>query len=223
MTLYNPVLFRDREEAGQKLGQKLKKLKLKKPVVLAIPSGGVPVGFRVAKILKCPLDLIIARKIQFPWTTEAGFGAAVADGTIYLGPDAQGLSQKLINLQTKKALKEVKHRKREFLSGKKEVKVPGRTVILVDDGLATGSTMFAAIRSIKKKKPTKIIVAVPSASAGAVKLLKKEVKKVITLYTHPKGLPFAVASSYKKWHDLTDEEVKKYLAKAYQNGATLWS
>ena len=81
----------------------------------------------------------------------------------------------------------------------------------MDDGLATGSTMIAAVRTIRKKKPSQIIVATPTASEGAVELLKNEADKVITLYQHPKDLPFAVASSYRKWHDLTDEEVKKYL------------
>lgn len=207
----NPVLFKDRLEGGQKLGQKLKKLDLKKPVVLAIPSGGIPVGVAVARILKCPFDLLIARKIQFPWTTEAGFGAVTSNGTYFLGPAAQKLSAKIVETQTEKAIKEVKHREKEFLRGRKKVAIKGKIVILVDDGLATGSTMLAAIKSVRRKKPTQVMVASPTASAGAVELLKKEANKVITLYQHPKGLPFAVASSYQKWHDLTDEEVGKYL------------
>jgi len=209
--MFNPILFQNRLEAGMKLGQELKKLALKNPVVLAIPSGGVPVGKEVTKILKCPFSLIIVRKIQFPWTTEAGFGAVAADGTFYLGPDAKKLPNKVVEAQTQKAVKEVKHREKEFLKGRKKVNVKGKTTILVDDGLATGSTMIAAVRTIRKKKPSQIIVATPTASEGAVELLKNEADKVITLYQHPKDLPFAVASSYRKWHDLTDEEVKKYL------------
>jgi len=209
--MFNPILFQNRLEAGMKLGQELKKLALKNPVVLAIPSGGVPVGKEVTKILKCPFSLIIVRKIQFPWTTEAGFGAVAADGTFYLGPDAKKLPNKVVEAQTQKAVKEVKHREKEFLKGRKKVNVKGKTTILVDDGLATGSTMIAAVRTIRKKKPSQIIVATPTASEGAVELLKNEADKVITLYQHPKDLPFAVASSYRKWHDLTDEEAKKYL------------
>lgn len=209
--MYNPVLFKNRTEAGQLLGQEMKKLTLKNPVILAIPSGGVPVGVEVAKILKCPLGLIVVRKIQFPWTTEAGFGAIAADGTLYLGLAARGLSQEVIKIQTKKAFSEVEHREKEFKTAGKEIDVSGKTVILVDDGLAAGSTMLAAVRSIRKKNPAKIVVAVPTASGEAVSLLKKEADQVSILYTHPENLPFAVASSYQRWHDLTDEEVKNYL------------
>lgn len=209
--MLNPVLFRDRLEGGQKLAQELKKLHLSSPVVLAIPSGGVPVGLEIAKVLFCPFDLIVVRKIQYPWTTEAGFGAVASDGTLFLGPAARELSQEVIEVQTQKAIEQVKHREREFLEGRKGVDVKGKTAILVDDGLATGSTMFAAIKSVRKKNPAQLMVAVPTASGGAVALLRKAADKLITLYEHPTGLPFAVASSYQKWHDLTDEEVIQYL------------
>ena len=209
--MYNPTIFKDRIEAGQKLGWQLKKLDFESPVVLAVPSGGVPVGIEVAKILKCPFDLVIVRKIQFPWTTEAGFGAVALDGTLYLGPDARQLPPETVKTQTKKALKEVKHRGKEFLRRRKEIDISGKTAILIDDGLAGGSTMLTAVRSIRKKNPAKIVVATPTASGRAVKLLEKEVDYILTLYKHPMHLPFAVASSYRLWHDLTDEEVKKFL------------
>lgn len=209
--MYNPVLFKDRLEGGKKLALKLKELDLENPVVLAVPSGGIPVGIEVAKKLSCPFDLAIVRKIQFPWTTEAGFGAVAEDGTSYLGPGAEELSQEQVKIQIQKTIREVKHRKKEFLKGRKRVDVSGKTVILIDDGLATGSTMVAALRSIKKQNPEKVIVAAPTASGGAIKFLEKEADKIVTLYRHPEGLPFAVASSYEEWHDLTDEEVKKYL------------
>lgn len=211
--MYNPVLFKDRTEAGQKLGWELKKLDFKNPLVLAVPSGGVPVGIEVAKILKCALTLIIVRKIQFPWTTEAGFGAVASDGTLYLGPAARELTQEVIKIQTKKALKEVRRRGKEFLSGREEIDISGKTAILIDDGLATGSTILVAVKLIRKKNPAKIIIAVPTASETAIDLLEKEVDQIITLYKHPACLPFAVASSYRQWHDLTDEEVKNYLSR----------
>lgn len=209
--MLNPVLFKDRLDGGQKLAQELKKLHLKTPVVLAIPSGGVPVGLEIAKALSCPFDLIVVRKIQYPWTTEAGFGAVASDGTLFLGPAARELSQEVIQAQSQKAIEQVKHREKEFLEGRKGIHIEGKTAILVDDGLATGSTMFAAMKSIRKRKPAEVVVATPTASGGAVRLLKKEADKVITLYEHPRGLPFAVASSYQKWHDLTGEEVIEYL------------
>lgn len=210
--MYNPILFKDRAQAGKRLARELKKLKIENLVVLAVPSGGVPVGIEIAKTLKCPFDLVLVRKIQFPWTTEAGFGAVALDGTSYLSQGANELSQEVIKIQTKKALEEVRHRQKKFLKGRKKVIVKGKTVILVDDGLATGSTMFAAIKSVQKEKPKKVIVATPTASGNAIQLINPQVDKLIVLYIHPRHLPFAVASSYEKWHDLTDKEVKKYLS-----------
>jgi len=220
MDNYNPVLFKDRIEAGQKLGWQLKKLNLKNPLILAIPSGGIPVGIEVAKILKCPFDLVIVRKIQFPWTTEAGFGAIAADGTLYLGSAARELPQEVIKTQTKKAAEEAKHREKEFLKRRKKIDISGKTVVLIDDGLAAGSTMLVAVSSIRKRNPAKIIIAVPTASGAAVALLEKEVDQLVALYKHPAGFPFAVASSYQNWHDLTDEEVKNYLKDVFRTGHT---
>lgn len=205
--IYQPAIYQDRAEAGKKLGQKLKKMNFKNAVVLAIPKGGVPVGKEVAQLLSCPFDLMIVRKIQFPWTTEAGFGAVAADGTIYLGPGGRGLDEKTIKDQIQKAVKEVKRREKIFFKRRKSIDLKTKTAILIDDGLAVGSTMLTAVQSVKKKKPKKIIIAVPTASGNAVRLIKLHVDKLISLYVHPENLPFAVASSYKKWHDLTDEEV----------------
>jgi putative phosphoribosyl transferase len=214
MMQYNPTLFKDRIDAGQKLGRQLQELNLQNPVVLAVPAGGVPVAREVATILHAPLDLIIARKIQFPWTTEAGFGAVVADGTVYLGPDADRLPSAVVKAQTGKAQMEVEHRTREFRRGRKPVEVAGKTVILVDDGLASGSTMLAVVQSVRRKAPQQIIVAAPTASGTAVKLLEPQVDRVVALYVHPPNLPFAVASSYVQWHDLSDDEVLAYLEDA---------
>ena len=209
--LYNSTLFLDRTEAGKKLGRRLQELKLEHPVVLAIPAGGVPVGKEVANTLGTPLDLIIARKIQFPWTTEAGFGAVVADGTMHLGPDAERLPRAAVEGQTRKAQREVEQRAQEFLQGRPPVELTGRTAILVDDGLASGSTMLAAVHSVKRRQPKQIVVAAPTASGAAVALLKPQVDQLIALYVHPAHLPFAVASSYQDWYDLSDEEVIAYL------------
>lgn len=215
--MYNPILFKDRIDGGKKLARELKKLDLENPVVLAIPSGGVPVGIEVSKFLDCPFDLIIVRKIKIPWNPEAGFGSVASDGVPFFNPDFLGrpfLSEEQINKLVKETHKEVEHREKEFLAGRKRVDVEGKTVILIDDGLASGYTMLAAIKSIKKKKPDQVIIAAPTASGGAIELLEKEADKVVTLYKHPRHLPFAVASSYKEWHDLTDEEVKRYLQSA---------
>lgn len=208
---YPPTLFRDRTEAGQRLGQELLAMKLTDAVVLAIPAGGVPVAAEVAKKLNAPLDLVIARKIQFPWTTEAGFGAVVSDGTVYLGRHAADLSEEVVQAQTEKAKEQVQQRAQQFRQRTKQLDVAGRTVILVDDGLASGSTMLAAVQSIRNQGPRQVIVAVPTASGSAVSLLKPHVDGLVSLYVHPDHLPFAVASSYENWYDLSDEEVMGYL------------
>jgi putative phosphoribosyl transferase len=208
---YNPTFFKDRIDAGRRLGERLLELKLQDPVVLAVPSGGVPVAREVATTLRAPLDLIIARKIQFPWTTEAGFGAVVADGTVFLGPYAERLPSAVVEAQTRKARREVEQRTQEFLRGRKPVDVAGKAAILVDDGLASGSTMLAVVQAVRKSAPKEIIVAAPTASGTAVELLEAQVDRLVVLYVHPVQLPFAVASSYEKWHDLSDEEVLAYL------------
>lgn len=209
--MLNPVLFKDRLEGGQKLALALKRLHLKNPVVLAVPSGGIPVGLEIAKALACPFDLVVVRKIQYPWTTEAGFGAVASDGTLFLGPAARELPPEVIEAQTQKAIEQVKHREKEFLKGRKRVDIKGKTAILVDDGLATGSTMFAATKSVRKRKPAHVIVAAPTVSGGAIELLERQADQIVALYRHPKDLPFAVASSYEEWHDLTDKEVVQSL------------
>ena len=211
MIHYQPTLFTDRTEAGKQLARQLQELQLENAVVLAIPAGGVPVGREIARSLGAALDLIIARKIQFPWTTEAGFGAVVSDGTVFRGPHSQSLPREVIEAQTRKAQSEVEHRKKEFLGERAETDISGKAVILVDDGLATGSTMLAAVQSVKKRGAKEVIVAVPTASGTAVRLLKPHVDRLISLYVHPEQMSFAVASSYLHWHDLTDQEVKQYL------------
>jgi len=211
---YPPVLFRDRVDAGRKLGQRLADLHLRNPLILAIPSGGVPVGKEIAAILNAPFDVIIVRKIQYPWTTEAGFGAVASDGTSYLGPGAATLSPAVLEAQVRKAQRQVEHRERVFRQGTGPLAVTGKTVVLTDDGLATGSTMLAAVRSVRKRDPDEVVVAVPTTSGGAVELLRAEVGRLVSLYVHPKHLPFAVAASYEHWHDLTEQEVESYLSQS---------
>jgi len=216
---YPPVLFRDRVEAGKKLAQKVRELALENAVILTIPAGGVPVAAQIARALGAPMDLMIARKIQFPWTTEAGFGAVVSDGTVYLGPHSANLPKAVIEAQMEKARREVEHRMKEFRGDRKPIDLLGKDVILVDDGLATGSTMLAAVQSVRKQRPRQVIVAVPTASGSAVKMLKPHVDVLISLYIHPEYLPFAVASAYEHWYDLSDEEVKRYLMEMSQTAS----
>jgi putative phosphoribosyl transferase len=213
---YPTPLFRDRADAGKELAERVQKLALSDVVVLAIPAGGVPVGAELARALGAPLDLMIARKVQFPWSTEAGFGAVVSDGTVYIGPYGATLPRAVVVAQVEKAQRLVQHRLKEFLGDRAPPDVAGKDVILVDDGLASGSTMLAAVQSLRRRNPRKVIVAVPTASGAAVQLLKGHVDELVALYVHPPDLPFAVASSYETWHDLSDDEVKQCLAEMGQ-------
>jgi len=207
------VLYKNRLDAGKKLGERLKCYKGGKVLILAIPRGGVPVGYEVAKFLEAPLDVIVARKLHIPWSPEAGFGALAPDGTIVLNEEMVadlGISEKVIQEVKKEVLVEIRRREKNYREGKSLPVIKNKIVIVVDDGLASGYTMIAAIKFLKKKKPAKIIVAVPTASESAYSEVKKLADETISLYVQ-KGYPYAVASFYEEWSDLTDEEVTGYL------------
>ena len=207
------MLFKNRFDAGEKLAVKLKNYK--KAVLFAIPRGGVEVAYPIAKQLKCPLHVIVARKIATPQSPEAGIGAVTADGTTVLNSgyiEMPGFSKKGVNMMKKEALKEAIRRDKIYGTGK-QVSVKDKTAILVDDGLATGHTMLAAIKSVKKSKPEKIIVAVPIASKNAYEMIKKECDEIVCLHVS-EILAFSVGGFYEEFHQLTDEEVVELLRKA---------
>jgi predicted phosphoribosyltransferase len=180
-----------------------------------VPAGGVPVGYTLAKEIAVPMDVVVVRKIQIPWNTEAGFGAITWDGKIVLN---QALVEQL-NLteeEMKKAIlrtkRNVQERLRMFRGQKSMPDLKDKVVILVDDGLASGFTMLASARSVKERAPKKVIIAVPTASLGAIELLAPEVDEIVCLNIRS-GLSFAVADAYANWYDLTDEEVTNILKK----------
>jgi len=210
-------IFQDRFHAGKLLAEKLRKYAAKENIVLlAIPAGGVPVGYMIAKELEIPMDVIIVRKIQIPWNTEAGFGALTWDGETVLNEiliKHLGLTEKAIEESIRKTRRVLQERIKKFRGDKPMPNLKGKVVMLADDGLASGFTMLAAARSIKKKKSCRTVVAVPTASAGAIELLSNEVDEIVCLNIRS-GPIFAVADAYKKWYDLTDEEAIKILKKA---------
>lgn len=215
------AVFKDRIEAGQKLAKELENYKDKDVIVFAIPNGGVPVGFEIAKKLDCPLDVIIVRKILYPWTTEAGFGAVDPEGGVILEKSIIKqlvLSKKAIDTQIEKAKEQLEEKIKKFrkarLTGKEKTypELTGKTAILVDDGLATGYSMLLSVKFLKKKKAEKIIVTVPTASQNAYEKIKKEADQIICPDVRS-GFPFAVADAYEEWYDVPDEEVLEYLMK----------
>ncbi|CAJ36290.1 putative phosphoribosyltransferase [Methanocella arvoryzae MRE50] len=201
-------MFKDRKDAGRKLSERLAQEQWDQPVVFAIPRGGVPIGCEIARKLRAPLDLIIPRKLPVPYNPEAGFGAVAPDGTIVLNDDLVsqiGLDQDEINSIAMAVLDEVQRRIREYRLGP-PIDPKGRDVIVVDDGLASGYTMIAAVRALKKKGPKKVVVAVPCSPRTSVERLEEEADEVICLAVQEQG-SFAVASYYQKFPDLSDGEV----------------
>jgi len=215
-------VFRDRFHAGKLLAEKLREYAGQRNVILlAVPAGGVPVGYVIAKELGIKMDAIVVRKVQIPWNTEAGFGAVTWDGEAVLNDRliAQlGLAEKTIAESVSKTKRVIDERQRGFRGDRPRPDLNGKVVVLVDDGLASGFTMLAAARSIHKQQPKRIVVAVPTASLGAVRLLSPEVDEIVCLNMRS-GPVFAVADAYKNWYDLTDEEVTEILQRADQPGS----
>jgi putative phosphoribosyl transferase len=183
-------------------------------VVLAIPRGGVPVGYEVSKSLGVPLDLITPRKLPIPSDPEAGFGAVAPDGTVVLNERMVaylGLSVKDIESIVEDVLSEVRRRIKEYRGDRPLPELKNKNVLVVDDGLASGFTMIAAVRAIRKEYPRRVIVAVPCSPESSVERLEKEADEVVSLAVQPYG-PFAVASYYESFPDLTDAEVTGLLS-----------
>jgi predicted phosphoribosyltransferase len=202
-------VFKDRREAGRRLAEKLEQYKGSNTLVMAIPAGGVPVAAEIAKVLQLPAELVIVRKIQLPDNPEAGFGAVGPDGEIILNEPwvAQlHLAEHEIITQKQKTIDNIKKRDQIFRKGRPYPDLEGRTVILVDDGLASGYTMITAIGFVRKLGSSKIIVAVPTASNKTVDLLLSQVEELVCLNVR-RGYYFAVADAYENWYDLDDEEV----------------
>ncbi len=211
-------IFSDREDAGRRLAEALKPFIDENSIVLAIPSGGVPVGIEIAKKYNIPFDLILVKKLTFPWNTEAGFGAISIEGDYRLNPEvveATGLTEDIINKQKEKTVQILKERDKVFRKGKPFPDIRGKRVILVDDGLASGYTMLTAIDMIKRKNPEEIIVAVPTCSMSAVNKMLPYVDKLVCLNLR-ESYPYAVADAYINWYDLTDEDVLRYLQQLNQ-------
>ncbi len=208
-------VFSDRHDAGRQLGAFMKTLPaIRDPLVLAIPAGGVPIGKEVAVALGAPLSLAIVRKIRIPGSTEAGFGAVTWDGQVLINERlcaALGLSPAEVDMAIAETRKNVNERIARFTGGRAVPALTGKTVILTDDGLASGFTMLAAIKSIRIHKPARIIVAVPTASASSAELVSQHVDELVCLNIRS-GRMFAVADAYKQWYDLDDHEVLEELA-----------
>jgi putative phosphoribosyl transferase len=215
MTLSKP--FADRRAAGRELARVLARKDFVAPVVLALPRGGVGVAAEVARALKAPLDIVLVRKIGIPFQPELA-AAAVVDGgepEIVTNEDVvelSGVSGQYLDTAVKRELEEIERRRLLYLQGRARVPLGGRTVILVDDGIATGASVRAALRALKRKAPKALILAVPVAPADAVDSLQTEVDELVCLSTPE---PFvAIGIHYNDFHQMSDAEVIALLAGA---------
>jgi len=205
-------MFEDRKDAGKKLAVSLKKYKNQEVLVLAIPKGGVEVAYQVAKYLNADFSLLISRKLPYPDNPEAGFGAIAEDGSTFIIKEAgKWLPKEQIDRIKSEQTQEIKRRIKVLRKNKHLPKISGKIVILIDDGLAMGSTMRAAILLCKKKKAKKIIVAVPVAGKNVAKEIEKTADELIVL--EKPDFFQAVAQVYRNWYDVSDQEIISIMQK----------
>jgi len=206
-------VFKDRSHAGKVLALMLEPVygEEENGMVLAIPSGGLPVACEVRDGLHWPMDLVIVRKLQIPGNPEAGFGAMTRDGTVFLNESLLAglkLSAAEIEEQKQRVRDELERRNDLFRQGRAFPELEGRTVILIDDGLASGYTMMASIHEVKSRKAAKTIVAVPTAPLSSIGRIETMVDEIYCSNVR-EGISFSVASAYEDWYDLDQQEVMR--------------
>jgi putative phosphoribosyl transferase len=212
-------VFPDRTEAGCRLAERLKHLKDQQPVVLALPRGGVPVAYEVASVLQAPLDLVLVRKIGAPFQPELAIGAVV-DGErpeLVLNRDLiteYGIPESYVESERRRQLAEIERRRERYLAGRARAPVQDRTAIVIDDGIATGATMEAALHATRRAGPRRLVLAVPVAPPDTIARLRPEVDEVVCVLV-PAFLG-AIGSFYRDFRQLRDEDVIGLLKQAAQ-------
>ena len=214
--------FRDRAEAGRLLAELLQGYAGRDDVVvLALPRGGVPVGYEVAKALGAPLDVFAVRKLGVPGREELAMGAIASGGLLVLDRhliNSLGISNSKIQRAVAAELRELERREAAYRGGRGPPELTGKTVILVDDGLATGSTMRAAALAVRERRPARVVVAVPVAAAQTCDEFRDDVDEIVCAVT-PR--PFhAVGVWYEDFSQTSDEEVRELLAQAAERPQT---
>lgn len=201
------MLFQNRDAAAMKLLPYLRKYAKEKGVVLAVPRGGVPIGYPIARAFGMPLELLLTKKIGHPWMPELAIGAVSLEGEII--DNRHNVPDSYIQEEIIKIRQSLKERYKKFMGNRPHANVEGKTVIIVDDGVATGNTILAAIRMIRLKHPKKIVVAVPVAPIDTAATIRKEVDELICLYSLDDFI--GVGLYYNDFTQVTDEEVIELL------------
>jgi len=212
------AIFKDRRDAGRKLAQYLTQYANRPDVViLALPRGGVPVAFEVARALNAPLDIFLVRKLGLPGHEELAMGAIASGGLRVLNEDIVGalnVPNAVLDVVTRRERAELERRERAYRGDRPPLDVRGKTVILVDDGLATGSSMRAAVAGLRARQPAQIVVAVPTAAPETCEAFENEVDDVVCAVT-PQPF-FSVGTWYEDFSQTSDEEVRRLLEEASQ-------
>lgn len=206
------MLFKDRVDAGRRLAEALSEYRGKDVVVLGIPRGGVVVANEVADALGAPLDVVVTRKIEAPGEPEYALGAVTQDGDVMMdraAAESLGATPAYLDEQVRKKREEVRERMQRFRGEEPYPKLEGKTVVIVDDGIATGSSMSAAVLTVRKMKPKEVVVAVPVAPADAVETLSQDGYRVVCLETP--GPFLAIGEFYGDFEQVEDGEVKRIL------------
>jgi len=207
------VRFRDRVDAGRRLAALLGKYKNQNAVIYALPRGGVPVAMEVARVLNCPLDLIIVRKIGHPMNPEYALGAVAEDGFLVVNEEELArVDPKWFEAEMEKQKQEAKRRRELYLQGREPITASGKIAIIVDDGIATGSTMQVAVKKVKREKPAKMVVAVAVSPKETAQRFAKEVDEFVAV-TIPEIFWGAIGYYYDDFSQVSDEEVMALLKK----------
>ena len=203
------MIFQNRIEAGLLLADKLKNYQSGTGLVLAIPRGGVPVAYAVAKELGLPIELILTKKIGHPTNKEYAIGAASL--TDYFTIPHENVTEEYIQAEIVRIRTRLKEMYKIFMGDQEPADLQGKTVVIIDDGIATGNTLLGTIQLLRKSKPGKMIIAVPVASRSAVNKLAKEVDEIVVVYVPDQF--YGVGAFYEDFEQVTDEEVIYYLEK----------
>ena len=201
-------MFTNRKTAGMKLARRLKKFSGKNTIVLGLPRGGVITAAEVAKALKAPLDIVVTKKLSFPGQPEYGIGAVGLKTAVVDKSAASGVPESYLKREKSRLRQEAKERYWNLRGRKAALKLKGKTVIIVDDGMATGVSMEAAVKEVKAEKPARIIVAIPVAPEEAVRKISKSAEVVCLLQP---DIFYAVGEWYSDFGEVTEDEVKDYL------------
>lgn len=204
-------MFKDRIDAAQRLAAKLRHIEIENGIVLAVPRGGIPVGYVIAQALNLPLEIFLSKKIGHPNNPEFAIGSVTLNGTV-VNDNVMEADRDYIIRQSNKILGELKEKFKTFMDGKKPADLRGKTVILTDDGVATGSTLISAVEAIRKSSPKKIIIAVPVSPPETARRLGRISDGFICLAT-PADF-FGVGQYYYDFSQVQDEEVIQLLKQA---------